>query len=484
MSTVDVRFVLFIVGALLLFLAASMLVPLAVDLGTSNSDWLAFLISAAITSYFGGVLVFACRGAHAAISSRTGYLLTVACWCAVCAFGSLPLLMSSLHLSVTDAVFETMSGLTTTGSTILTGLDHLPPGLLLWRSLLQWLGGIGIVVMAMVLLPMLRVGGMQLFRSESSDISDKPVARTARMVGLTIIAYATLSVICAISYRIAGMNTFDAVNHAMATLAGGGFSTKDASLGYYHSVWIEIVAIIFMVSGALPLILYPRLVMEGPRALHNERQVPVFLSVLVVGIALITAWNTFHNHMPVFSALRATAVNVTSILTDTGFTTRNFAAWGAFPVGVLFILLLVGGCAGSTAGAIKVFRWHVLFTGAVRQLRQMRSPRRIIPSRYAGRTLSPEMMQSVRNFFFMYLITLLVLSLGLMATGIDFLSSTSDVATAMANAGPGLGPIGGPATTFAGLPDLAKWFLILAMILGRLELSTVYTLLLPDFWRE
>jgi len=480
----EFRFVLYVLGWLLLMLAGVMLLPMVADLISANEDWAAFVVSAGATSFIGGLLVLAYRGSAPRFSLRAGYLLTVTAWLGIGFFGSLPLVMSAVPNSFTDAVFETMSGLTTTGSTVLVGLDHMPPGILLWRSLLQWLGGIGIIVTAIVLLPMLRVGGMQLFRSESSDVSDKIAGRTVHVVTLTISAYVVLTGVCALAYDLAGMSSFDAVNHAMTTLATGGFSTRDASLGYFDSVTIEMVAMVFMVAGALPLVLYPRFVKQGLRALRHEQQVLLFLAVLFCSIALLTAWNVSANNMEVLDATRVTAVNVVSVLTDTGYATADFAAWGSFSLGLLFVLMLVGGCAGSTAGAVKIFRWHILFEGAMRHLQLMRSPHRIVNAKYAGRSLSPEMVQSVRNFFFMYLITLLVLSLAVMATGVDFLSSITGVAQAMANAGPSLGPIGGPASNFLAMPDTAKWLLMAAMLLGRLELSTVYVLMLWGFWRD
>jgi trk/ktr system potassium uptake protein len=480
-----IRFVLFVDGLLLIVLSAAMSLPIAVDFAVGSQDWRAFAISAGATLYVGGMLILSCRDQKARADRQTGYLLTTSAWLVIGVFASLPLFLSTLGLSYTDAFFETMSGLTTTGSTVIVGLDLLPPGLLLWRSLLQWFGGIGIVVMAILLLPVLRTGGMQLFRTESSDISGKPMPHLKQMVGLTIATYFGLSVACAIAYGIAGMNTFDAINHAMATLATGGYSTKDASIGFYDSVAIELVSIVFMVAGALPLILYARLFIErGNRTRSEGHQVPVLLAILLVAVLLATTWNIYANSMPLGAALRVSAFNVTSVLTDTGFATADFSAWGSFAVGLFFSLYLIGGCAGSTAGAIKIFRWQMLFAGLLRQLKLTFSPHRVLLARYGSQLIDDETMHAVRNFFFMYMTTLVALSLLVMATGVDFLSSTSAVAQAMANAGPGLGPMGGPAGNFSIMPDAAKWLLVAAMLLGRLELATIYVLLLVDYWRS
>lgn len=483
MTGPSIQFVLFINGILLCILAAAMLVPASVDIVLGSPDWQVFTLSSLTTLAWGVFLILAFRGSRPAGSAKSGYLLTVASWTLTAAFGSLPLLYSSLNLSLTDAFFETMSGLTTTGSTVLTGLDTMAPGLLLWRSLLQWIGGVGIVVMAIVLLPALRVGGMELFRTESSDISDKAVPQAYRIAAVTALAYLGLSAACTLSLMVAGMGPFDAINHAMTTIATGGYSTKDASIGFYDSVPIEVVTEVFMVSGALPLVFYARLIMIGRRAFENERQVWGFLGILAVSISLVTFWN-IASGMPAGQALRQSAFNVTSILTDTGFASADFSTWGSFAMGLFFMFYFVGGCAGSTAGAIKIFRWQILFAAACRQLRLMPSPHRVLVVRYGGRPVDADMLASVRNFFFLYLMTFITLSAGVMASGVDFLSATTSIAQAMANAGPGLGPLVGPATNFASIPVVAKWLVALAMLLGRLELSTVYVLLLSCYWRR
>ena len=479
----DLRFILYVNGILLMMVAGAMLLPAIVDFAQYNDDAWVFLYSSATVLFFGVMLFLGSRGHKPLVNRRTGFALTVSCWLFIGAFSSLPLLYSSLNLGLVDAFFETMSGLTTTGSTVIVGLDDLPPGLLLWRSMLQWLGGVGIVVMAIFMLPLLRVGGMQLFRSESSDIGEKPVPRVIQLASLTVVTYALLTLLCAIGYSIAGMGTFDAINHAMTTLATGGYSTKDASIGFYDSPPIEIVGIVFMLAGALPLIFYPRLALEGRRAWRREPQVRWYLGTALVPVALCTAWLWLSLGWPFGEALRFAAFNVVSIITDTGYATADFSAWGAFPVGLFFALFFVGGCAGSTAGAIKMFRWRLLFASLGQQLEGMLFPNRVSILRYAGKAVDSEMMDSVRNFFFLYVLTFLVFSLAVMATGLDFLSSTSAVAQAMANAGPGLGPVVGPGTNFASVTDAAKLLLVLAMLLGRLELTTVYVLFITAFWR-
>lgn len=484
MSQNSLRFVLFVVGILLGILGAVMLIPAVVDLASSNTDWHVFAMSSGATTFVGCTLALSNRVRIERLDVRAGYLLTTVSWVLISAFAALPLTFSSLNISFTNALFETVSGLTTTGSTVLVGLDNMPPGILLWRSLIQWIGGVGIVVMAMVMLPALRIGGMQLFKTESSDISGKSMPRVYQLAGVTLMAYTGLTVLCTIFLVIAGMNLFDAVNHAMTALATGGYSTKDASVGFYNSLPIEIVLIVFMTAGALPLVFYARMITHGRQALTQEWQVRGFLGILVVAIGAVTVWRWATGNVDFDLALREAAFNVTSVLTDTGFATTDFSTWGSFSNGIFFLLFFVGGCAGSTAGAVKIFRWQVMLQGMMVQLRQMLSPNRVLVVQYAARPVEMEMLGAVRNFLFVYVLTFAALSLGIMATGLDFLSSTSAVAQAMANAGPGLGPIVGPGTNFSELPSASKWILMLGMLLGRLELSTIYVLLLPDFWRR
>ncbi|HXV28981.1 MAG TPA: TrkH family potassium uptake protein, partial [Sinorhizobium sp.] len=387
MTADRLRFVLFLNGVFVLALALAMLVPAMVDLSFGNGqDAITFLISSAISGALGSMLVAAFKQDEIDLTERrTGLLITVSAWLSVCMIGAVPLYGSTLGLSWTDAVFESASALTTTGSTILVGLDDMPQGLLMWRSLLQWLGGIGIIVMALSVLPALRVGGMQLFRSESSDISEKPFPKVRQIARNILIVYVSLTLACAVALDIAGMSTFDAVNHAMTTIATGGLSTKDASIGYYNSLAIEVVTIIFMISGALPLAFYAVFLLKRGKRSAIEGQIKPFLLVLVAAVLACTAWNISQGMAPP-EALRLSAFNVTSIMTDTGFATADFSTWGSFAVGLFFMLYLVGGCAGSTAGAIKIFRWQILFEGTGRALRGMLYPQAIVPVRFQGKS--------------------------------------------------------------------------------------------------
>lgn len=473
-------------GLLLLILASALgIIGLLTQFSQGHFDE-AFVDAAFFTAFFGGALFLSNRtNLRPTISIHTGYLLTFSCWIVLSIFASMPLYFSNLGLSYTDTIFETVSALTTTGSTVITGLDTMPHDLLLWRSFLQWLGGIGVVVVAMAILPMLRVGGMNLFKSESSDISGKVVGRMDYFVKLSICVYAFLTSVCAMLYHLAGMGWFDALNHAMTTISTGGFSTHDASMAHFDSFWIESVGTSFMLIGAMPLVMYAHffVVHHGDRTKRRYEQVKGLFAIYGVAVFLLSAWNWLHNDMGFLFSVRHSLFNAASMLTGTGFASADFSQWGSFALGVMFILYFIGGCAGSTAGSIKIFRWQILFKGLHLQFQRNLYPNTVVTMRYAGRTVDDHIMHSVRNFLFLFLLSFAFFSLVLMAYGIDFLGATSAVAQALSNAGPGLTPELGPAGNFANVPDGVKWILSLVMITGRLELFTVYALIVPSFWK-
>lgn len=473
-------------GLLLLILAGALgVIGLLAQFSQGHFDE-AFVDAAFVTGFFGGGLYLSNRTRmRPTISIHTAYLLTFSCWVVLSLFASMPLYFSGLGLSYTDTIFETVSALTTTGSTVITGLDTMQHDLLLWRSFLQWLGGIGVVVVAMAILPMLRVGGMNLFKSESSDISGKVVGRMDYFVKLSICVYTFLTSVCAILYHLAGMGWFDALNHAMTTISTGGFSTHDASMGHFNSFWIEMVGTSFMLIGAMPLVMYAHffVVHHGDRTKRRYEQVKGLFAIYGVAVFLLSVWNWTHNDMAFFMAVRQSMFNAASMLTGTGFASADFSQWGSFALGVMFILYFIGGCAGSTAGSIKIFRWQILMKGLHLQFLRNLYPNTVVTMRYADRVVDDRIMHSVRNFLFLFLLSFAFFSLVLMAYGIDFLGATSSVAQALSNAGPALTPELGPAGNFANVPDGVKWILSLVMITGRLELFTVYALIVPSFWK-
>ncbi len=461
-----------------------MFVPAAADMAVGNDEWHVFAAAAALTLFIGIMMVAMNRSERRNISLRQAFILTTLSWLVMPAVAALPLYFGNLGLSYTDAFFEAMSGLTTTGSTVLVGLDYGMPGMLLWRALLQWLGGIGIIAMAVAVLPLLQVGGMQLFRMESSDTSDKVMPRAAQIVTGISVVYVVLTLICALLYWTFGMTGFDAVAHAMTTIATGGFSTHDASIGFFEDSRIDLTATLFMVIGSLPFVLYLQALRGRPGNLLNDSQVRWFLSIVALSIGAVSVWLLQNNDTSSLHLVRDAAFNVVSIITGTGYASADFNAWGPFPAAVLFFLMFVGGCAGSTTCGMKVFRFQVLHATALCQLKRLLQPHGVFIPYYNKRAIPDEVTTSVLGFFFLYGIAFALLAIGLGMFGLDFITATSGAATAISNVGPGLGPVIGPAGSFAPLPDGAKWLLSFGMLLGRLELFTVLVLFLPSFWRN
>jgi trk system potassium uptake protein TrkH len=480
----DFRPILFVLGLLLAILALAMVLPAMADLAAGDPDWQVFLASASATLFAGVSLALGFRAPRFRIDVRQTFVLTTLSWAVLTAFAALPFAFSSLGLSVADAYFEAMSGLTTTGSTVIAGLDDAPPGILFWRALLQWLGGIGIIVMAVAVLPMLGVGGMQLFRTESSDRSEKLVPRAAQLAMAIALIYFGLTLAWALLLWLAGLGQFDAVCHAMTTLATGGYSTVDASVGHFDNAAVDVVVTVGMVVGSLPFVLYLGALRGGLRDLVANSQVRWFLAIAAGATVAIAAWVWVELDMPAQDALRHSAFNAISVMTGTGYSTADYGAWGALPVAMLFFLMFIGGCTGGTTGAIKVFRFQVLYGTARVQLAHLLRPHRVLVPHYDGKPVSESVTNAVLGFYFTFFAAFGMVALGLGLHGYDFITSVSGAATAIANVGPGLGPVIGPAGNFSSLDDSAKWLLAAAMLLGRLELFTVLVLFLPNFWRH
>ena len=479
----DFRPIFLIIGTLLAALALGMCLPAAVDAYAGNPDWQVFVAAAAVTMFVGLAIVLTSRVGGVRLSIRQAFVMTTLSWIALTLFASLPFVFSGLDLSFTDAFFEAMSGVTTTGSTVITDLDQAPPGILLWRALLQWLGGIGIIVMAIALLPMLRVGGMQLFRMESSQTAEKALPRMAQVASAVALIYLLFSVLWAGAYWFAGMDGFDAIAHAMTTIATGGFSTSDGSLGSFDSALIDAIAVAGMVAGSLPFILYLKTAQGDLKALATDSQVQWFLTIAGAVVVVAAAWLWLENGLPPLQALRYASFNIVSILTGTGYATADYGAWGSFAVPIFFFIMFIGGCAGSTTCGIKIFRFQVLYAAANTQIRHLTQPHGVFIPYYNHRPIPDEVIVSVLSFFFVFGLSFAALALGLGMLGLDFLTAISSAATAISNVGPALGPVAGPAGTFQPLPDAAKWLLAAGMLLGRLELFTVLVLFSPSFWR-
>jgi trk system potassium uptake protein len=480
----DLRLVLFIVGVLLLGLAAAMLLPALVDSIDGSPDWRAFLTALAITAAVGGVLVLGFRQpAPAGLSVRAGFLLTVLAAIALALFAALPFMLAGVRLGFADAAFEAMSGLTTTGATVLTHLDQQSRGLLLWRALLHLGGGLGAIFMAVAILPVLRVGGMQLFRTESSDRLERIRPRVSQVSVLLVAIYLGLTALCALALLATGMDGFDAICHAMATVSTGGFSTHDASIGFFDSPAIEAVVAVFMILGGATFLLLARAAQGDWRSPWRDTQLRWYLAYMALFAAAVALWQAAGNGRPALAAIRSSLFTVASVATTTGFFSENYALWGTLPVAAVLTLCFVGGCTGSAAGGLKVFRFCVLGNAAHWQLRHLVHPHRMLPLTYNGQPVGDEVLRSVFCFVAFYIACFALLALAVAACGLDLVTSLSGVAAALGNVGPGLGHLIGPGGSYALLPSAAKWLLALAMLLGRLEVLTVLVLFSPTFWR-
>ena len=479
----DLRPVGYVIGLLVAILGATMALPMIADLIEGRGEWHVFLFSGLFSVLSGGLIALSCaNGVREGLTIQQTFLLTTGVWVALPVFGAIPFMLGATELRFVDAFFEAMSGMTTTGSTVISGLDDLPRGILLWRGILQWLGGIGIIVVAMVFLPELRVGGMQIFRSEAFDTMGKILPRATAIAGQIATIYIALTVLCLFTYMALGMSFFDALVHAFTTCSTGGFSNYDASFGRFSGP-AEYAASLFMILAALPFVRYVQLINGDARPLLRDSQVGVFLAIIAVLVLVTTLVLTaiFPHHWE--QAMREALFNITSIISGTGYASVDYMAWGSFLIMMFFFIGLIGGCAGSTACSVKVFRYQLLFSSIAVQIRRIRNPHGVFTPRFQGRTVGADVLSSVISFFMFFVVSLGVLSWGLALTGLDMITAISGAATTLANIGPGLGDQIGPSGNFGGLNDAAKWMLSVGMLVGRLELLAVYAILTVTFWR-
>ncbi|WP_417627795.1 TrkH family potassium uptake protein [Pararhodobacter aggregans] len=480
---IDFRPVANIIGWLLVALGIIMLVPMLADLVTGSLDWRIFLISAFVTVTAGGLVVLATASTDASgLTLRQSFLVTTLSWTVLPIFGGLPFMLAFDHISFTDSMFEAMSGLTTTGATVFAGLDSMPPGILLWRSILHWLGGLGIVLVALIFLPVMKVGGMQHFRSEGFDTMGKVLPRAADISWMLLQIYAGLTILCAAAFLLTGMNAFDAVNHALSTLSTGGFSTRDTSFTHY-SASAHWVGIVFMFLAGLPFIRYLQFINGSYRPLFSDIQIRAYLRWTLYAIGAVLAFRILREEGEFEPMLRETAFNVVSMFSGTGFGSNDVTAWGDFPILVLVVVGFIGACTASTGCSIKVFRYLVLFEAIKTQLKQLVYPNRVIPMHLDGRRLDEEVVVSVVVMFTAYVVGFGVLTVLLSLSGLEMRTAFTAAWTSICNVGPVWGAEVGPTGDLDGFPTFAKWLMILAMLMGRLEMVAVLVLVLPRFWR-
>ena len=475
--------VFFTLGILQIILGISMLIPILTQIIYSELD--SSFIGAAIISIIFGVLFFLSNLNHdKKLNLQKAFLLTALSWLTIAIFGSLPFIFSNLELSITDSFFESMSGITTTGSTIISNLQEAPKSILLWRAMLQWLGGIGIIVMAITLMPIMNVGGMQLFKISSNDSSEKLLPKSKEVALRLIYVYLTLTTFCALTYRIFGMSIFDSITHSMTTIATGGFSNYNESIGHFNSLSIEISSMIFIILGSLPFIAYIKFLNGDKKIFFLDTQIKSFIKIIIFSVILLSLYMLFYTSDFSFINLRPIFFNVISILTGTGYVTGEFDVWGSFPLVFFLMLMFIGGCAGSTTCGIKIFRIQILYVFVVNQLKKIIYPKGIFLIKYDKNTIDDKFMASIISFIFLYLVIFFLLTALLTLSGLDFVTSISGAATSISNVGPGLGSTIGPSGNFANLPEFSKWILSFGMILGRLELFAILVLFLPSFWKD
>lgn len=481
---IDLRPVAYVNGLLLVALGFTMLGPMLADLVAGNGHWKVFAQSAIITVLVGGLVALSSANAVSeGLTIRQTFVLTTLVWVLLPVFGALPFVLGATQAPLVDAVFESVSGFTTTGATVFVGLDTLPEGILLWRGIIQWLGGIGIIVMAMVFLPELKVGGMQVFRSEAFETMGKILPRAAEIARGISVIYVGMTVACALAYMAAGKPAFDAVVHAMTTASTGGFANYDSSFGQYGAA-VHYIAVVFMIGSALPYVRFVQLAAGDGAPLLHDSQIRVFLSIVALATLALALTVTLREGAFDELVFREALFNATSIITGTGFASVDYMGWGEFAITLIFFLGLIGGCAGSTSCSVKVFRYQILFASIKAEIRRLHSPHGIFVPRFEGRPLSDDVLDAVMAFFGTFVLSLGLFTVALNLSGLDTMTAVSGAATALANVGPGLGPIIGPAGNFAPLNDTAKWLLTLAMLFGRLELMVVLVLFTSRFWRD
>ena len=476
--------VFFLIGVLLTILGSSMLIPygLQVLLNENNHS---FIGSSFITVFVGILFILANLEKQFKLNLQQTFLFSALAWFLIAAFGSLPFLLSPIPFSISEAFFESMSGITTTGATVISNLDETPKSILLWRAIMQWLGGIGIIVMAITILPLLKVGGMQFFKMEGPLSTEKILPRVLEVATILILTYFILTLFCAFFYWLFGMSIFDSIAHSMTTLATGGFSTHNKSIGFFSNTNIEIVASVFIILGSIPFISYLKFLKGNRKIFFEDIQIKGLINILLLSILIMFIYLFIKSgELSLIDSLRISFFNVISILSGTGYVTDDFGLWGKFSLIFFLFLMFIGGCAGSTACGIKIFRLQMLIIFLKNQIKKLISPNSVNIMKYNNQKISDDFVKSVITFIFSFLFIFLIIALLLSLTGLDFVTAVSGAASAISNVGPGLGDMIGPNGNYKNIPDVSKWILSFAMLLGRLEIFAILVLLFPSFWRN
>ncbi|ARE82485.1 potassium uptake transporter, transmembrane component, TrkH [Roseovarius sp. TM1035] len=479
----DMRPVGYLVGLMVMAMGLTMALPLLVDIAEGREHWPVFAESLIVTCIAGGLVALSCKNSMGQpLTIQQAFLLTTLVWVALPLFGALPFMLGETDLEFIDAYFEAMSGVTTTGATVIEGLDTLPKGLLLWRGILQWLGGLGIVIVALVFLPEMRVGGMQFFRAEGFDTFGKALPRTIDISKGVLNIYLLLTATCTLTYLALGMGAFDATVHALTTVSTGGFSSMDSSFAAFPG-GPQYACVLFMVLASLPFVRMMQGVQGNLLPLYRDTQVRTYLRWIFYAVAMVVGYDFVMNGQFTEESLRLRLFNIVSIFTGTGYGDGDVTAWGTFPFVVLIVVGAIGGCTGSTGCSIKIFRYQLMMRAMGQQARRIFNPSSVMILRHEGRRVEDEVLQSVMLLFTVYILSLGFFSVALELTGLTLMESVTGAWTAIFNVGPAFGPSVGPTGSLIAFPDSAKALMILAMLMGRLEILAVIVLILPSFWR-
>ena len=481
---IDFRPVAYVIGRILIVLAILMLAPAIIDWRAGLANGYDFLASAALTGVVGVALTLSTGNALGqALDTRQAYLLTAGIWLLVPFFGGLPFYIGAPGLTLNNAYFEAVSGITTTGATVIYGLDELPAGMNLWRGMLNWLGGLGIAFIAMIFLPLMRIGGMQFFRTEGFDTFGKALPRATDIAQQLLVVYVGLTVACIATYSAIGMTPLDAVVHGFATIATGGFSPTDISFSKYIGAG-EYFGALFMILGSLPYIRYVQLVNGSAMPLWRDSQVRAYLRWLAAAVVMVTVWRVWTTGAGLEPTFRETLFNLTSIMSSTGFFSGTFPTWGGFMLIVAFVIGVIGACSGSSAAGLSVFRVQLVVAVLKREIRRIGSPSSIETIRYEGRTVEEDVLNALILFVSSYILILGVMSVAMTLLGVDMMSALFAVWTALGNIGYGFGPLVERTGTFIDFPPGAIAIMSLCMLLGRLGLLAILVIFLPAFWRR
>ncbi|MCO5065781.1 MAG: TrkH family potassium uptake protein [Rhizobiaceae bacterium] len=484
MNSLAIRAAVHVAAVFAMYLSAAMLIPAAIDLYFGNRDWQVFAFSALVMGGISTALMLATRGGSPQPNTRFGFFLVNLLWLTLAVAGAVPFMMSSLSLSFTDALFESVSGITTTGATVISGLDNAAPGIIMWRSLLSFMGGLGVIALGLFLLPFLNIGGVSYFKIESSEIADRPFARFHTFAISLIAIYTMLVTCCAIAYAASGMPGFHAINHAMSTIATGGFSTHDTSfLRYAQNSAILWTGSIFMLIGGLPFSVMILFAVRGRYDAVRDPQIRIYVGYTIAFSLVVAIYLRATRDISFFDALTHATFNIVSMITTTGYSSDDYLLWGPFAVACIYVSMFLGGCSGSTTGAIKAYRFLILFQLLGNGFRRLIYPNTVLPVRYGDRTIDQDMQRAVVLFISSFFVLLAIFTVLLGATGLDFLSASSGALASLTNVGPGLSPQIGPMGNYADIPDAAKWICSAAMLLGRLEILSVLVIFSPVFWR-